>query len=46
MIGRIIQRGEDAWEAAVAFRQLFSTWFEHDLARLKEHHARWYAVPR
>jgi len=46
VIARIIRRGEDAREAAATFRQLFSTWFEHDVARLAEQHARWYGAPR
>ena len=38
-----ITRGEiTAPDAAAAFRQIFSTWFEHDVARLKQQHARWY----
>jgi flavin-dependent dehydrogenase len=42
-----INRGEkDAPEAAAAFRQIFSTWFEHDVARLKQQHVRWYGTPR
>jgi len=42
-----IARGEIAAPvAAESFRQLFSTWFEHDVARLKEQHARWYGKPR
>jgi flavin-dependent dehydrogenase len=45
-IVQIIQRGADAREAAAAFRQLFSTWFEHDVTRLKKQHARWYGAPR
>ncbi len=44
-IVRIIQRGADAREAAEAFRQLFSSWFEHDAALLREQHARWYGHP-
>ncbi len=46
LIVQIIQRGRDAREAAAAFRQLFSMWFEHDVARLKEQHARWYGTVR
>ena len=42
MIVQISRREKTATEAAAAFRQLFSTWFEHDVARLKEQHARWY----
>jgi flavin-dependent dehydrogenase len=42
-----ITRGEKAApEAAAAFRQIFSTWFEHDVARLKQQHVRWYGEPR
>ncbi len=46
MIVQIMQRGGDEREAAVAFRQLFSTWFEHDAARLKQQHALWYGPGR
>lgn len=45
MIVQIIQRGGVARDAALSFRQLFSTWFEQDIARLKEQHARWYGAP-
>ena len=45
LIVQIVRRGGDAQEAATAFRQLFSTWFEHDVARLKGQHARWYGAP-
>jgi flavin-dependent dehydrogenase len=42
-----ITRGEIAApDAAAAFRQIFSTWFEHDVARLKQQHARWYGEAR
>lgn len=42
-----IARGEIAApEAAAAFRQIFSTWFEHDVARLKQQHVRWYGERR
>ena len=44
LIVKIMQRGTDAREAARDFRQLFSTWFEHDVARLKEQNTRWYGV--
>src|SRR6185295_14390082 len=41
-IVRIVRDGQNAEEASVTFRQLFAGWFEHDVARLKEQHARWY----
>ena len=44
-IARIIHDGADASEAASVFRQLFATWFEHDIARMKEEHARWFGSP-
>ena len=46
LIAQIAQGGADPREAAAAFRQLFSAWFEHDVARLKEQHARWYGAPQ
>jgi hypothetical protein len=45
LIVQIIQHEGVAREAALSFRQLFSTWFEQDIARLKEQHARWYGAP-
>jgi flavin-dependent dehydrogenase len=45
LIIQIARREREAREAAAAFRQLFSTWFEHDVARLKQQHARWYGEP-
>jgi flavin-dependent dehydrogenase len=45
-IAQIVHQEADAQKATEAFRQLFSAWFEHDVARLKEQHARWYGAPR
>ena len=42
LIVKITRREMEAREAAASFRELFSTWFEHDVAQLKKQHARWY----
>lgn len=44
-IVQIIQQERDEREAAAVFKQLFTMWFEHDVTRLKEQHARWYGAP-
>lgn len=44
MIVQIIHGKKNEAEAAAEFRQLFSMWFEHDVKRLKEQHARWYGA--
>jgi flavin-dependent dehydrogenase len=42
LIVQIIRRATDPNDAAAGFRRLFHSWFEHDVARLKQKHAEWY----